>query len=81
MAALNHPNIVGVHDFGQAGGFYFLLMEFVDGMNLRRPPVPQEEICDAERSSYIRAPSFGFVRKNGTISSPAGIIIEQRMNE
>lgn len=36
LAALNHPNIVGVHDFGQAGGFYFLLMEFVDGVNLRQ---------------------------------------------
>lgn len=36
LAALNHPHIVGVHDFGQAGGFYYLLMEFVDGMNLRQ---------------------------------------------
>jgi len=36
LALLNHPNIVTVHDFGQAGGFYFLLMEFVDGMNLRQ---------------------------------------------
>ena len=36
LAALNHPNIVTVHDFGQAGGFYFLLMEFVDGVNLRQ---------------------------------------------
>ncbi|HTV62028.1 MAG TPA: serine/threonine-protein kinase, partial [Verrucomicrobiae bacterium] len=36
LAALNHPNIVTIYDFGQAGGFYFLLMEFVDGMNLRR---------------------------------------------
>ena len=36
LAALNHPNIIGVYDFGQAGGFYFLLMEFVDGMNLRQ---------------------------------------------
>ncbi len=36
LAALNHPNIVTIHDFGQAGGFYFLLMEFVDGMTLRQ---------------------------------------------
>ena len=36
LAALNHPNIVTIYDFGQAGGFYFLLMEFVDGLNLRR---------------------------------------------
>src|SRR5260221_14264627 len=36
LAALNQPNIVTIHDFGQAGGFYFLLMEFVDGVNLRQ---------------------------------------------
>lgn len=36
LAALNHPNIVTIHDFGQAGGFYFLIMEFVDGANLRQ---------------------------------------------
>ncbi len=36
LAALNHPHIVTIHDFGQAGGFYFLLMEFIDGVNLRQ---------------------------------------------
>jgi serine/threonine protein kinase len=36
LAALNHPHIVGIHDFGLAGGSYFLLMEYVDGMNLRQ---------------------------------------------
>ncbi|HSI15079.1 MAG TPA: protein kinase [Chthoniobacter sp.] len=36
LAALNHPSIVTIYDFGQAGGFYFLLMEFIDGVNLRQ---------------------------------------------
>ncbi len=36
LARLNHPNIVTVHDFGLAGGFFYLLMEFVDGVNLRQ---------------------------------------------
>jgi len=36
LARLRHPHIVGVHGFGQAGGFCFLLMEFVDGANLRQ---------------------------------------------
>lgn len=36
LARLNHPAIVAVHDFGQAEGHYYLLMEFVDGLNLRQ---------------------------------------------
>jgi len=48
LAALNHPHIVTVHDFGSVAGgpsepeeagdvpLYFLLMEFVDGVNLRQ---------------------------------------------
>jgi serine/threonine protein kinase len=35
LASLNHPHIVTVHDFGRAGEFYYLLMEHVDGVNLR----------------------------------------------
>src|SRR5436190_2903264 len=36
LAKLNHPNIVTIHDFGQAHGYFYLLMEFVDGVNLRQ---------------------------------------------
>lgn len=35
LAKLNHSNIVNVFDFGQAGGLYYFIMEFVDGVSLR----------------------------------------------
>jgi uncharacterized protein (TIGR03435 family) len=65
LAALNHPNIVTIYDFGQAGGFYFLLMEFVDGVNLRqllraRKLTPEEALaivpplCDALQFAHDR---------------------------
>jgi predicted Ser/Thr protein kinase len=58
LARLNHPNIVTVYDFGQVGDVYYLLMEYVDGVNLRHAQQasrlqPQEalaivpQICDA----------------------------------
>jgi serine/threonine protein kinase len=36
LARLSHPHIVTVHDFGRADGLYYLVMEFVDGVNLRQ---------------------------------------------
>jgi predicted Ser/Thr protein kinase len=58
LARLNHPNIVAVHDFGRARGLHYLLMEFVDGPNLRQVQqagrlAPEQalqivpQICDA----------------------------------
>lgn len=58
LARLHHPNIVTVHDSGQAGDFFYLMMEHVDGVNLRQAMLasrftPQQalaivpKICDA----------------------------------
>jgi tRNA A-37 threonylcarbamoyl transferase component Bud32 len=58
LAALSHPSIVGVHDFGTESNLCFLVMEYVDGVNLReilrdRRLSPEEairivpQLCDA----------------------------------
>jgi serine/threonine protein kinase/HEAT repeat protein len=36
LAKLNHPGIVTIHDSGRVEGLYYLLMEYVDGLNLRQ---------------------------------------------
>ncbi len=36
LARLGHPNIVAVHDIGKAGEFFYFVMEYVDGVNLRQ---------------------------------------------
>jgi predicted Ser/Thr protein kinase len=35
LAQLNHPNIVQVYDFGRTEEFFYFIMEYVDGVNLR----------------------------------------------
>jgi tRNA A-37 threonylcarbamoyl transferase component Bud32 len=35
LARLCHPNIVAVHEVGKAGEFFYFIMEYVDGANLR----------------------------------------------
>ncbi len=63
LARLNHPNIVTVYDFGETGGLYYLMMEFVDGVSLRqllqtRKIAPEEalaivpKICEALQSAH-----------------------------
>ncbi|CAN5175520.1 hypothetical protein BH23VER1_BH23VER1_09760 [soil metagenome] len=34
LGKLTHPNIVAIHDFGESKGYFWLLMEFVEGVNL-----------------------------------------------
>ena len=52
---LHHPNIVAIHEFGQEGDRYFLVMEYIDGVNLhevlsicagRGVVLPQDAVCE-----------------------------------
>ena len=83
LAALNHPNIVTIHDFGQTGGFYYLLMEFVDGVNLRqllraRKFTPEEALaivpplCDALQFAHDRGIVHRDIKPENLLLDKAG---------
>ena len=36
IACLSHPNIVGVYDVGQEQDMHYIVMEFVDGITLKK---------------------------------------------
>ena len=82
LAKLNHPNIVGVHDFGQADGLCYFVMEYVDGVNLRQAMQagsmnPQEalaivpQICDALQFAHGEAVVHRDIK-------PENILIDKR---
>ena len=52
-SALNHPNILTVHDLGEADGVSFIASEWIDGITVRerlsRGPVPVAETIDIAR--------------------------------
>ncbi len=82
LAHLNHPHIVTVYEFGQVDGLYYLVMEYVDGVNLRQAIqsaslapkdalaiVPQ--ICDALQFAHDE----GVVHRD---IKPENILIDKR---
>jgi len=82
LASLSHPSIVTVYDFGEAGGRYFLSMEYVDGANLHqlihdREIAPHQslqlvtQICDALQFAH----DSGVVHRD---IKPENILVDQR---
>jgi len=68
-AGLNHPNIVGVYDWGEANGTYFIVMEYVEGESLAEL-IQHEGRLDPDRSAEIAsdiAAALGFAHRNGGV--------------
>ncbi len=68
-ANLNHPNIVGVYDWGEESGTYFIVMEYVAGRSLA-DVLRQEGTLLPTRAADIGidiAAALGFAHKNGVV--------------
>ena len=52
-SALQHPNIVQVYDWGQTEGKYYIVMELVEGTDLRRYLHFKKGVLDTDRSVII----------------------------
>jgi len=82
LARLNHPSIVSVYDFGRAIDYCYIIMEYVDGANLRQVQQtgklsPQQALqivpllCDALQYAHDE----GVVHRD---IKPANILMDKR---
>jgi serine/threonine protein kinase len=82
LAKLSHPSIVTVYDFGESGGRFYLLMEFVDGVNLRH--LLQEQRLTPEQALTIvpqLCEALQYAHEQGVVHrdiKPENILLDKR---
>ncbi len=85
-AALHHPNIITIHDVTQAEGYYFIVMQFVEGKTLDqviaesgRLPLPRiqrimSQVVDALEHAHER----GLIHRD---VKPSNIMVDEARND
>ena len=69
MARVTHPNVVSIYDFGIAGGRPYLVMEYIEGGDLRRQFVADRP-TDPARARVLLGPvarALTFLHRNGIL--------------
>ena len=82
LARLSHPNIVTVFDTGMAGPLAYLMMEYVDGVNLRQA-MKAGRFTPLEALSLVQdvCGALKFAHENGILHrdiKPENILIDSR---
>ncbi len=82
LAKLSHSHIVSIFDFGQAGPFYYFLMEFVDGVTLR-DRIERKDFSPEEARRMVReiCDALQFAHEEGIVHrdiKPSNILIDKK---
>src|SRR5690606_36938990 len=81
LARLNHPSIITVHEFGETDGLYYLVMEYVDGTDLRRI-LQERRLTPAEALQIVPAlcDALQYAHANGVVHrdiKPGNILLDR----
>jgi serine/threonine-protein kinase PknG len=69
LAAVKHPNIVGIYNFVQSGAEGFIVMEYVGGKTLKQIRQERGPLPVAEAIAYMHRilPSFAYLHRQGLV--------------
>lgn len=85
MAMMNHPNIISIYDFGCREQSHYLVMEYVDGLNLRQIVQGAElspaetlqlipQLCDALQYAHDRGVVHRDIKPENVLVSQEGAV-------
>ena len=82
LARLSHNHIVSVFDFGQSDGLFYIVMEYVDGVNLRQT-IQAGKLTPAEALAIVPqiCEALQFAHDEGIVHrdiKPENILIDKR---
>jgi len=84
VAALNHPNIVAIYNWGEYDGMYYIVMEYVPGENLKEQlrqvrAFPEEDalaiavlVANALEAAHVRGIVHRDVKPHNILLAPDG---------
>jgi len=84
VAALNHPNIVAIYNWGEYDGMYYIVMEYVPGENLKEQlrqvrALPEEDalaiavlVANALEAAHVRGIVHRDVKPHNILLAPDG---------